>query len=87
PMADWPSSHSNYYGQNSTSLLQNDGMVPIPPNAANTTKIATTKNQIIHSNANSAPWEDLIVILGCPSLLIVVLMVGVVLELCKLEIL
>ncbi|KAI3918841.1 hypothetical protein MKW98_017289 [Papaver atlanticum] len=35
PMANWPS-HSNYYGQNSTSLLQNDGMVPIPPNAGNT---------------------------------------------------
>lgn len=38
PMANWPS-HSNYYGQNSTSLLQNDGMVPLPPNFGNTSAL------------------------------------------------
>ncbi|RZC58339.1 hypothetical protein C5167_005643 [Papaver somniferum] len=37
-MDNWPP-HSNYYGQNSTSLLQNDGMVPIPPNFGNTSAL------------------------------------------------
>ncbi|KAI3957888.1 hypothetical protein MKW92_031956 [Papaver armeniacum] len=38
PMDNWPP-HSNYYGQDSTSLLQNDGMVPIPPNFGNTSAL------------------------------------------------
>ncbi|XP_026382410.1 uncharacterized protein LOC113277560 [Papaver somniferum] len=39
PRANWPQSHSNYHGQNSTSILQNDGMVSIPPNFGNTSAL------------------------------------------------